>query len=116
MGVIGRSIWVTGQFIALHRWVDCPLPEVSFLKNWHRHVFKVKMTLKVDHSFRDLEFFTVQNQLLDILKGYDHLRHNMSCEMWAEDVYTKMGEYKDFITSIDVSEDGENGAIISFSQ
>ena len=50
-----RFIYVTTQFEGVHRYKDAP-DEVSFLRDYHRHIFKVKLAIEVMHNERDIEF------------------------------------------------------------
>ena len=111
---VKRQIWVTADFAAFHRWLGAPEP-VSFLKSWHRHKFMVKVTLNVSHADRDLEFFIVKGKLEKVLlQAFKDQYLNMSCEMIAEEIFRHLALEQ--VNSIEVSEDGENGAIVSFSR
>lgn len=101
-------IYVKTQFEAFHRWIDAP-EEVAFLRNWHRHVFHVKVSLCVQHNNRDIEFFMFR-RLLDAFISRTFAGQNLeySCETIA---YLLASEFDAF--SVEVSEDGENGAIVS---
>ncbi len=109
-----KSIWITTQFIGFHRWPDAP-KEVSFLAAPHRHVFKVKASFSVSHSNRQLEFFTVQmavNAIIfrDLLPALQ-TDPSKSCEMMAEFLMERLRQ--EFVClSVEVSEDGENGAVV----
>lgn len=112
---ISRYIWVTSEFEAFHRWDKAP-SEVAFLRNLHRHLFKVRVEFKVTHSDRDLEFFIVKKKLSDYIFNFlvplSRGEQSMSCEMFAENIFTffKSNEYP--VVEVSVSEDGENGAIV----
>lgn len=106
------SIFVTAQFAGMHQWSSCPFPQVWFLKFAHRHIFHVRVELGVAHDDRDLEFFMVQKELKDITMSFpDHLGEK-SCEMLCKDIYDQLNPSFGTITSITVSEDGENGATV----
>ena len=101
-------IWVTAQFAAFHRWLDAP-DDVSFLRQYHRHMFHVKVWVRVTHSDRDVEFFQFKRKLELVID--DKLRDrefDMSCEMIAETLLHSLPES----VAAEVSEDGENGAIV----
>jgi len=111
------KIWVTDQFVGYHRWAECPFEEVKYLRDWHRHLFKVKVTFHVTHDDRDLEFFMVKRDLSEILRDcFEEKYLNKSCEMYAREIYENLVEdypvkYSGKILEVEVSEDGENGAI-----
>ena len=105
-----RSIFVTTDFIGFHRWADAP-KVVSFLRCRHRHLFKVKVWVDVNHNDRDKEFFIVQDHLNELIGDYVDMNHEDvgSCEMICEYLLDVCPDY----VAVQVSEDGENGAIIS---
>ena len=108
------SVWVTAEFIGFHQWNNAP-QEVSFLRNLHRHVFKVKAQVAVSHSDRDVEFFILQRDLkevLSLLRAKLSMDSGMSCEMMAEGIITSLQERGYVVEQVEVSEDGENGAIV----
>lgn len=111
-----KQIWVKTLFEGFHRWKDAP-DEVAFLREWHRHIFGVKVWFKVNHNDRDLEFFIMQRKikevLLDLYPYYTNLENDTSlrvwsCEMIAEDIYNYFEKEGVIVTRIVVDEDGEN--------
>lgn len=109
-----KKIWITTQFIGFHRWENAP-PEVAFLSAPHRHIFKVKCEFSVSHSDRQLEFFLVQQAVngiiyRDIIPGLVK-NPGQSCEMLAELLMTALRQTYACL-SVEVSEDGENGAVV----
>lgn len=106
------SIRVVAEFRAQHRWLNCPFEQVAFLRNWHRHVFKVALELWVSHDDRDEEFFMVQSQLLERLAKWEGAQLDMSCEMMAMQLTTAFLDRGHLVKSVTVSEDGENSATI----
>lgn len=108
-----KQIFVRTILEALHEWKDAP-EEVYFLRNTHRHLFHIKVTWNVDHNDRDKEFFIMQDKLQSFLNSFywiqeDGYHHVQSCEQVCEDVLTA---FKDAV-SCEVSEDGENWAILT---
>lgn len=105
---VKKSIFVTFQFEALHKWGECPLPEVNFLRDLHRHVFHVRMERYVNHNNRDVEFIMWKRAILDYVQGHLERKDlgNTSCENLAETFAVMFDAHK-----VEVSEDGENGAI-----
>lgn len=98
-------VWITTQFEGIHSWLDAP-KEVSFLRSYHRHIFHVKLAVKVTHLNRDVEFVLLKRRVDQYLqetfvgKGLD-----LSCEQMAEQLFNEFGA-----EWVEVSEDGENGA------
>jgi hypothetical protein len=124
---IFKWIKVTFQVEGIHCYPDAKTDsslatgneyDVSFLSAPHRHVFHFTVQLSVSHSNREVEFIQFkrwcQKQYSKVLSA-----NNKSCEMLAEDLYNKMQKhkvYKNRNTIIEVSEDGENGAVVEFLQ
>lgn len=105
-------VYVTTSFVGYHRWTEAPA-EVTFLRYWHRHVFHVKLTVRVDHSDRDVEFFMLKRDVDAYLKtAFDGGRFAFSCEQIAEFIIAKMQSQRYEVHSCEVSEDGENGAVV----
>ena len=102
------KVFITTSFPAFHCWPGAP-DECSFLRNKHRHVFHVRMEKEVFHSDRDIEFITfkkeVDRYINEVWANSD--MQNESCEMLAK---TFMEIFK--CVRVEVSEDGENGAIV----
>lgn len=107
-----RSIYVQSQFVAYHRWVAAPESE-GFLQAWHRHIFKVRVDLVVNTDDRDLEFFHVQKSLNKVLRKWEGLALEKSCEMFCDDILTALQPEYPTLFRVEVSEDGENGAVIT---
>lgn len=113
-----RQIYIQTQFAGYHRWDAAP-NEVAFLRNRHRHIFHVKVSVPVRHNDRDIEFFmmkkVVDNFILNVIDP-DNCQDVGSCEMLCEriaDYVHRHYEYNwDEIVTVEVSEDRENGAII----
>lgn len=102
-----------------HNWETCDIPEVSFLKDRHRHLFIVKVEVYVTHSDRDVEFFVLQrdiraslNELYTIDNNGEIGFNSRSCEMIASDVMDTLSTKGYRVCSVTVSEDGENAAIV----
>jgi len=100
------SIIVTTEKVAFHQWNDAP-EEVGFLRNEHRHKFYIKLGIPVLHLDREIEFFTVQRALNELLRLKVVVG---SCEMlateikeWADNKYQRK-------SWVEVWEDNENGA------
>lgn len=85
--------------------------DVSFLGYPHRHMFHFKVGIGVTHNDRDIEFIQFK-RWIEGMYGNGTLELNFkSCEMIAEDLYEQISaRYPGRTVSIDISEDGENGA------
>lgn len=103
------KIFVTTRFEAIHQWAGCPFPEVSFLKDPHRHMFHVRLEKVVHHDDRDVEFIMLKRDVDAFVRlayeGKD--LGSMSCEMIAAALMDGFDA-----CLVEVSEDGENGAVI----
>lgn len=113
---LSTTIYVTTRFAAFHRWVDAP-PEVSFLREYHRHLFHVRLSLRVAHKNRELEFFMVQKVLVDFVREHfegEYFPH--SCEDLAQFIanHISVRYGQGVVAAVEVSEDGENGAVLTF--
>jgi hypothetical protein len=112
----GIYVYCQTRFIGFHNWPEAP-HEVKYLRDKHRHEFHVKATVKVDHSNRDVEFITLRKVLDYYLRPLsdeqtDLNYRSMSCEMIADELIEHL-KGKDYnVYSVEVSEDGENGAIV----
>lgn len=102
-------VWVTDQFEGFHRWVIAP-NGAAFLRAWHRHLFHVKMGVRVTGLDREVEFFMLKKLLAEKLDKYRSQQFEASCEMIATDLL----EHFD-AEFVEVSEDGENGAVVTRS-
>ena len=101
------GVFFTVQFEAIHCWPEAP-ERVDFLRNPHRHLFKLECRCKVNHNDRDIEFILMKREvqlMCDMVwAGKDIGR--TSCEQIGEMILNKFPE----IGGVTVSEDGENGA------
>lgn len=110
-----KKIFVTTEFVGLHHWPEAP-KEVEFLRNIHRHRFKVRAEIESFHNDRELEFFMVQSFINSVIeKSVKRMKKRRSCEDMAELILKKLqekyGDHREY--SVEVNEDGENGAILS---
>ena len=102
-----------------HYWADAP-EEVKFLRANHRHIFIITAIYKVNHCDRDLEFFLLRDKTkkaLDYLYTKDLVTGGIlfkgrSCETIALDLQRILKHLQPL--EIEVSEDGENSAILKF--
>ena len=101
------NIIITTSFSAIHCWSKCPIKEVSYLKNPHRHVFHLKLKFPVSHNDRDIEFINMKNDINayihDFWEGKDIGQE--SCEMICRTFMVFFNA-----SYVRVMEDNENGA------
>lgn len=119
-----RKIWVTFQKEGIHRYpaaaTDPALAtgdeyDVSFLANPHRHIFHFRVWIDVVHNDRDIEFIQFKRWLENLYRDGTVQLDYKSCEMMADDLYIQIAAKHPARTVwIEVSEDGENGALIKY--
>jgi hypothetical protein len=121
-----RKIWVTFQKEGIHKYpaaaTDPELAtgdeyDVSFLGYPHRHIFHFRVWIDVLHNDRDIEFIQFKRWLESLYNGQGAVLSldYKSCEMMSDDLYTHIANrYPDRTVWIEVSEDGENGALIKY--
>lgn len=112
---IKRTVWVTTSFIAYHKWVGAP-EEVGFLRDFHRHVFHVRVEVTITHNEREVEFILLKRRVDDILSVFEEQQFLHSCETLAEHLIDVLQEEWYRVKSVTVSEDGENGATLTVKQ
>ena len=90
--------------------------DVSFLASPHRHIFHFDIAIQVFQDDRDIEFIQFKRWLEKCYSdGTLELNHK-SCEMIARELNDIIvARYPGRKTSIEVSEDGENGATLMFN-
>lgn len=109
-----RSIFVQFRKEGIHRYPDAPIG-VEFLKHQHRHIFHFRVTLEVFHNDRDVEFILFKRELENLYSEATLQVDYKSCEMLAEDLINYISsKYPSRTISVEVSEDGENGATLSY--
>lgn len=121
---LSKQIFVTFQKEGIHKYpaalTDPNLAtggadDVSFLGYPHRHMFHFKVTIDVRHDDRDIEFIQFKRWLESLYATGTLQLDYKSCEMIAVDLNAQIGQrYPDRKVVIEVSEDGENGAIMEF--
>ena len=121
-----RQIWVTWQKEGIHKYpaaaTDPALAtgdeyDVSFLANPHRHMFHFRVWIDVFHNDRDVEFIQFKRWCESLYSGHGAVLSldYKSCEMMADDLYIQIASrYPGRVVHIEVSEDGENGALIKY--
>ena len=119
-----RQIWVTFQKEGIHCYPaaasDPALAtgdeyDVSFLASPHRHIFHFQVWIDVVHNDRDIEFIQFKRWLENLYRDDTLQLDHKSCEMISDDLYLQIAQkYPDRSVWIEVSEDGENGALIKY--
>ena len=65
-----QTVYSYVQVEGLHKWGNCPIDEVSYLRDLHRHTFHIKCYKTVYHDDRDIEFIQFQHTVKDYLQKY----------------------------------------------
>lgn len=120
-----RMVWVKFEKEGMHRYpaaADDPKLatgdeyDVSFLQYPHRHIFKFRVWIEVFHDDRDIEFIQFKRWMNNLYAGELNVDFK-SCEMISDDLYmTIIDRYPGRDVWIEVSEDGENGALTQYSK
>lgn len=111
-------IFIKTQFEKLHKWENAPKSE-AFLRNLHRHIFHVKVTISVEDDDREIEYFALKKKVDQIIKNHitgttDTHKETMSCEQIAEIILDVLElEYDNNEIQVEISEDNENGSIVN---
>jgi hypothetical protein len=116
--IINRYIEVTFQKEGIHKYpaaLDDPkLKDVQFLGYPHRHMFHFRVRVSVNHNDRDIEFILFKRELESLYQDAMNIDYK-SCEMLAEELITYIAtKYPQRQIEVGVSEDGENGAILTY--
>lgn len=108
-------VYSSFQLEGLHRWADCPIEEVDYLRNLHRHQFHFKVYVRVTHDDRDVEFIEFAHIVKEdiVARHYDGKYKccnfdKMSCEHLCSEIL----ENFPVVVAVEVSEDGENGSVM----
>lgn len=119
-----KMIWVKFAQEGIHRYPaalsDPKLAtgdeyDVSFLGHPHRHIFHFQVWISVTHDDRDIEFIQFKRWLQNLYgNGIIQLDYK-SCEMIADELHQQItARYPNRDVWIEVSEDGENGALVKW--
>ena len=117
-----RQIWVTFQREGIHKYPaaleDPKLADVFFLGYPHRHMFHFRVSISVFHNDRDIEFIQFKRWLEGLYNSENAVLEldYKSCEMMADDLYIQIAnKYPERNVTISVSEDNENGCVITYN-
>lgn len=112
---LNQTIIIQTELDALHKYVNAP-KEVEYLKNIHRHLFKICVEMEVFHDDRELEFIIVKHDLNEWLNNKYQMKEVASCEQIANDICDYLtqsyGATRRVICT--VLEDGENGGKVYY--
>lgn len=113
--VVKTQIIVRLQVEGIHCWPDCNIPEVSYLRRPHRHIFWIEARKAVSHDNRDIEIIQLGHEMREYLRAcyYDqdlflHDFGAQSCEMLSRQLLEQFE-----LDSCQVLEDNENGSIVT---
>jgi hypothetical protein len=119
-----RKIFVQFQKEGIHCYPAAPTDpalatgdeyDVSFLGSPHRHIFHFRVWIDVVHNDRDIEFIQFKRWLEHLYRDSVLQLDYKSCEMMSDDLYLQIAQkYPERAVWIEVSEDGENGALIKY--
>lgn len=117
--MIKRTVFVTFQKEGIHKYpaaaTDPKLESVSFLGALHRHIFHFRITIGVFHNDRDVEFIMFKRELENLYGSGILQMDYKSCEMLADGLIEYISnKYPGRHISVEVSEDGENGATVEY--
>lgn len=102
------------RVVGVHRWVNCDIEEVMYLRYLHRHVFHIIAKKKVQSDDREIEFIQLGTKIENYLNQkywstaeqccyFNHL----SCEQIAKELMLAF-----LLDECEVNEDGCGGAIV----
>ena len=104
---------ITARFEGFHHYPAAPVG-VRFLANLHRHEFHVTVFLEQFHNDRDVEYILLKRWVQHYCNDYSLLMpETSSCEDIAENLARELRQkYENRRVMVEVTEDGENGALI----
>jgi hypothetical protein len=102
------------RFEAMHHWPGAPDGRHDHLRSLHRHEFHVTLYAEQKHNDRDIEYLAAKDKLTVWLSHIGFDMGSTSCEMLAEKTiaFAQAMWGKDRSYRCEVSEDGENGALV----
>lgn len=116
-----KHITITSSFVGLHCWPSAP-DRRAYLREPHRHLFNVKVSVSVEDSDREVEYHDLKDQVVALLPATalvmrrDHLNPylNFSCEHHAERIVNEVALlHPRRSISVTVDEDGECGSTVT---
>jgi hypothetical protein len=102
------EVYASGSWVGFHRWKDAP-EAVAFLRDKHRHVFHWKLWWPVSDEHRQVEFCSAKEKVSAWIRQQVQGDVELwSCERWALYLLEQFQACR-----AEVSEDGENGAVVT---
>lgn len=120
--ITSTTVTSTVRVHGRHRWPAAPA-RVFYLANLHRHEFVIRVTVRVIHDDRDVEFHLLQHatrRLIDILwvrieETDDYLFDAYSCEQISYAIGDALRTNGVDVLRVSTFEDDECGAEVSFA-
>ncbi len=109
------TIWVSVDLPGFHRWPEAP-ERRAYLRDRHRHLFQVIVVVAVRNDDRDVEFHDLQETIRRWWGVSIPDLGALSCEAIARRIGKVLIDSVLSVISVDVSEDGENGATVHFGE
>jgi hypothetical protein len=115
-----KLIFVTFQREGIHRYPEAAtnpaLSDVSFLAHPHRHMFHFRVSIQVTENNREIEFIQFKRWLEGLYSAGTLELDYKSCEMLADELFVQIAtKYPNRKVVVEISEDGENGAVIEYN-
>lgn len=111
-----RLVWCKTQYVGFHQWIGAP-DSVAYLRQRHRHLFKVYVEVFVAGADREVEFHTLKKDVDGYLTAHiSRVNTPQSCEHIAEDIAKFLFDQKYRVSEVDVSEDGECGGKVIYGE
>lgn len=110
------TVFCTFRQTGFHSWPDAP-ESYKYLSYPHRHEFHIRVDVRVSFDDRQIEFIALKRMCQGALGAmasglaWEHLDFGArSCEMMAKALCKKLVALGYNVDSVEISEDGENGA------
>lgn len=113
-----HTITARTQVIGLHQWPAAP-DRRAYLRDLHRHVFGIAVTVDVAHTERDVEWHDLADDTLTAALALTEQYHEdapitsfgaRSCETIAGQIADTLTSQNYIVQSVEVDEDGEHTA------
>lgn len=104
------EVWAAVTLAGWHRWPSAPAHR-DYLASRHRHQFCITASVAVGHDDRDVEFHDLRDV---ITQWWIPDQGDKSCEAIGRDLQTHLAAHGLTPTRITVSEDGYDGATLTW--
>lgn len=108
------TVWATARLPGFHCWPAAP-DSRAYLRERHRHLFHVRADALVSHDDRDIEFHDLSDMLREWWGHGDRQCGDRSCEALARELAGYLLERGVTVTTAEVAEDGECGAVVTIA-